>query len=791
MAEVPSSVGLINIINLMREENNARNEAIKQSQEGTEKNTSDLNKTMRDILEEIKQDRLQSEEDRRENKKQSKDKGKDSVSPMKQFEIDWPSFGWTAFMGGIMAALKGFIAGLLVGWVGGLKVLGEGILLAFKQFFKAIGGAVKLLFRGLRFGILEVLGWKWVKDLIASFRANFAFFKMNMTIGFKMLLLNPTIRKTINLIKGMGEAFQHGLNNINRGIRGVNGAFRSLNKADKFMKLIGRGAALLVRELQYVKMFWQSLKNSLVVQGFKMLAEDFRKLGQTITNGFKTIKGFFITVKGFFSTVGKQSGFFTRTFRTAKIIFTEGFRALGAIFKPVTTIFNAVFGKAGVLGRFFGTIFKAFAAVGKAIAWPITVIMGIYDGIMGFIKGWNAREGEGLLSQIIGGVSGALGGILSGLIGVPLDLLKSAVGWIAGKLGFENFAEWLKSFSFADLISDMFNGLGQMFIDIKDWVVGFFAAEDPVGYIIDGLTGAINKITGFFSDMWESITSLLSRAWRGRPALLGGDGSFSIFGSSSENDAIGNDTPPDFVNSGVQRRQAREENRSNRSGGTSDAIAESGTAQDAVAFFMDRGWSHAQASGIVGNLLAESNLDPHGPAGDGGKAYGIAQWHPDRQATFAQWAGKDIRDSSLAEQLQFVDWELRNSEKAAGDRLARANTAEDAAAIIDEYYERSAGIHRERRIDMAQQLVGGRNLPTNISPAPGSSRTNAGTMLAQAGNMSGGNGGNAFASFNFGGNSNTSVSNTSNMQSVIAPAFDIDAAFGPFATSANALFGAA
>ena len=142
-------------------------------------------------------------------------------------------------------------------------------------------------------------------------------------------------------------------------------------------------------------------------------------------------------------------------------------------------------------------------------------------------------------------------------------------------------------------------------------------------------------------------------------------------------------------------------------GATGPGAGSTGSASEAMAFFVSKGWSRAQAAGIVGNLQAEvgANLPPHGVSGDNGKAYGIAQWHPDRQQRFKQIIGKDIRQSTFKEQLEFVQWELNNSEKKAGDKLRQATTPTDAAAIVDEYYERSAGIHRQRRINNANTLM--------------------------------------------------------------------------------------
>ena len=44
----------------------------------------------------------------------------------------------------------------------------------------------------------------------------------------------------------------------------------------------------------------------------------------------------------------------------------------------------------------------------------------------------------------------------------------------------------------------------------------------------------------------------------------------------------------------------------------------------------------------------------------------------------------------MGEQLAFVNWELNNTEKAAGDRLRRATTARESAGVVSRYYERPA-----------------------------------------------------------------------------------------------------
>ena len=70
--------------------------------------------------------------------------------------------------------------------------------------------------------------------------------------------------------------------------------------------------------------------------------------------------------------------------------------------------------------------------------------------------------------------------------------------------------------------------------------------------------------------------------------------------------------------------------------------------QDAAAqgkaFFVSRGWTPEQASGIVGNLLHESGgkLDPNarakGDGSDGSDSIGIGQWNQDRATALQQFA---------------------------------------------------------------------------------------------------------------------------------------------------------
>ncbi|CAE6857361.1 hypothetical protein R75461_07788 [Paraburkholderia nemoris] len=134
----------------------------------------------------------------------------------------------------------------------------------------------------------------------------------------------------------------------------------------------------------------------------------------------------------------------------------------------------------------------------------------------------------------------------------------------------------------------------------------------------------------------------------------------------------------------------------------------SGRSRAAVATFMKMGWSKEQAAGLAANLNIESGLRPN-IVGDSGAAYGIGQWHADRQAEFKRVFGHDIRSSTLDEQLQFVHYELtRGREQAAGRALRQAASAGEAGAIVSAKYERPLNVEKEiaKRSTAASALYG-------------------------------------------------------------------------------------
>lgn len=180
------------------------------------------------------------------------------------------------------------------------------------------------------------------------------------------------------------------------------------------------------------------------------------------------------------------------------------------------------------------------------------------------------------------------------------------------------------------------------------------------------------KEKGFWGKVGDDIVATPSTAWKifghDLPAGIAYATGLSDFGESKEAATIANI-------------------RSGRAAYGAPGGAASG---DTVARFMAMGWPEHIARGMARRLHDESGMNPNA-VGDGGLAFGVAQWHPDRQRNFAEWAGHDIRGSSLEEQLGFVNYELtRGMERKAGNALRQTRTEGEAYKTFTGQYERPA-----------------------------------------------------------------------------------------------------
>lgn len=128
-------------------------------------------------------------------------------------------------------------------------------------------------------------------------------------------------------------------------------------------------------------------------------------------------------------------------------------------------------------------------------------------------------------------------------------------------------------------------------------------------------------------------------------------------------------------------------------------------AKIAYQFFLSKGLSPAQSAGIVGNLQAESGINPHSVNSTG--CTGIAQWCKGRKTDMvASGAYNPSGDpnADLLKQLDYIWAEMNGPEKRTLTLIKGATSPEQAAQIFEAAFERSGGALLPQRQSYAKEV---------------------------------------------------------------------------------------
>ncbi|MCZ2981710.1 phage tail tip lysozyme [Acinetobacter baumannii] len=366
---------------------------------------------------------------------------------------------------------------------------------------------------------------------------------------------------------------------------------------------------------------------------------------------------------------------------------------LGSLGKLLSTALSAGSGLlGGVLGKGKKGVGKLGKGLGKLLKFGrgLPVIGALAAGAS--LLDWNeqsTQEKGGTVGSLAGGVIGGTVGSLFGPVGTLIGGMAGS--WIGNKLGTvvsPYFKEWTDSLIAAD-VPGIINTAWKGFVSYAS--NAFDQAKGTASKVVDGVKDTASDTLDFIKDKFNRFNPFHD----GVPTWGIGQGVYK----------------PGFgANANVAQYGAT----------IAQPVNQSAARDEALKFFTSKeggNWSPEQAAGIVANLEAESSFK-HKAIGDSGKAFGIGQWHPDRQAKFKQKFGKDIRQSSYQEQLAFVNWELNNNESSAGKKLRQSKSANQAGAIVSRYYERPAAVEAEamKRSAMAQNIhvdAGKRSLLTD------------------------------------------------------------------------------
>jgi hypothetical protein len=119
------------------------------------------------------------------------------------------------------------------------------------------------------------------------------------------------------------------------------------------------------------------------------------------------------------------------------------------------------------------------------------------------------------------------------------------------------------------------------------------------------------------------------------------------------------------------------------------------------------GLTPAQAAGVAGNLQVESGFSPTAYNPREG-AIGLAQWEKGRRTALQSFAAqRGTSENDLSTQIDYLIYELQGPESGALTKLKATSDPGSAAAVFDQYFERSDGKARDRRVADAQAIASG------------------------------------------------------------------------------------
>ncbi len=302
---------------------------------------------------------------------------------------------------------------------------------------------------------------------------------------------------------------------------------------------------------------------------------------------------------------------------------------------------------------------QTFIAFGRELLAKSTPALETFFNLMSDFGTW-CRDHQEFIQTFLTIIT--VGLIAMGVATLPINLVVLAVLALAAGIAalYDDYQVWKRG--------------GDSLIDWSKWEPGIKAAGKGILWLRDLVSDAFYRMFALF----DAGAKALKGDWSGAKFAMS-----QVIEGNGETYGAAKPTP----SAPATPKAAPAKPTPSAPATPKAAPAASGNA-DAVAYFQSQGWTEAQAIGLAANIQRES-AGKANAVGDGGKAYGLAQWHPDRQANFKKLFGKDIQGSTSAEQMAFIHHELtQGTEKKAGDRLKGATSAGDAAAIVSKYYER-------------------------------------------------------------------------------------------------------
>lgn len=353
----------------------------------------------------------------------------------------------------------------LMGWVAGLLGAASGFIIGLAKELGAIFKNIIKIVKESKLG--QAIG-KFIDDLGKSFERAWSRIK-----ALPRLIASKLPEMFSRLGQNIATAFQNFMKTGERMISKFRAYIRLISDNPIFRaieKTVAKVGTLLSAAGNKITAAVNGVKNF-----FTFVADAFKPVKEAFTNVVSKFDAVKNLVKGA-DTAGDSIGIIGKALNTLKGIW-------GAITKP----FKVFFQLGEALGSLAGKVFGFLGKLASKLFLPLTIIMGIWD----FFKGFSEKEGS-----IGDKFKEGMVGLVNGLIGWLVDIPKSIISWIAGKLGFKEIEKELDMFNFKDFIREFINVGQEMF----EGIFNFFMNTLPelVGKITD-------VIAGYFTSVWENF----------------------------------------------------------------------------------------------------------------------------------------------------------------------------------------------------------------------------------------------------------------------------------------------
>lgn len=501
-------------ISLLREENIAKSDKIIDNTAKTKDGIDGLKNTMKSLLDFFRVQSGKKEEDRLENQKKSNKTSPAVVGRSRKLKDE--GLNILDILVGLPTALLGFTTGLAQGWSKAIGDIGKIIGKTINSTLRTILGGVKFILK--IFASPFVFLTKPIVDATRSFRADIV----------------TRVRGIITSIKDIINVFKLDLTPL-------------IDAFKKIPTVIKSATQTVINVLSVFKLDFKPLVNAFtnISNAFKASMNGVQGLSRTVSGVFRPLNGLEKVFISFGKSAKSVSTFITTSFTNISKIFKNvvnafvevrnAFSSLSSLTTNVTTSINKIINPIKKTVNYMRTImpgiFKAFSALGRLFGWPLTIAIGLYEGIKSSLDSFRAGD-------ILGGVMQFLTGAINGAVLSLVDMIKDGVSWITAKIfGKDNpVTTFLDSFDFTEIFTNFMENATQfiraipekitdMVDGIKEFWSGLMESQDPIGYLMEPIQQLIRDIKDFVLGLipnMDDIKSFASGAFDSVKGFFGG-----------------------------------------------------------------------------------------------------------------------------------------------------------------------------------------------------------------------------------------------------------------------------